>query len=156
GRKLSLPASSLIFEARLAARQNMKSIMCAVRTWDSTCRARLDCGAEPPPFWTARRLPSQALRSIIRSPLTVWLTVALSGLAHGQTKSAELPVISGALSLHDALRTGLGQNLSIKAAQAEARAAVGERDAVKSRLLPQLSATTYLATGDATNILTTA
>ncbi len=62
-------------------------------------------------------------------------------------------LISGPLTLENAVKTGLRENLMIKAAKADVRAANAETRAAQSMIRPQISANTFLTQGDTSNIL---
>ena len=83
------------------------------------------------------------------------LCLLIAGQAEAQTYPSGRPRLKGPLSLSDAVRTGLRDNLMVLAAQADRNAAAAETGMARSQLLPQLSATTFLSLADETNILTT-
>lgn len=80
----------------------------------------------------------------------------LSEPAGAQVLGADRPQISGALTLAEAVHTGMRANLMVRAAQADVRAAAAGTRIARSQRLPQLSATTYLTYGDFSNIFSTA
>jgi outer membrane protein len=85
------------------------------------------------------------------------LLCALTALPAGaQALGAERPQISGALTLAQAVQTGLRANLMVRAARIDVQAAAAATRIVRSQRLPQLSATTYLTYGDFSNIFSTA
>lgn len=65
------------------------------------------------------------------------------------------PLIRGPLSIVEAVQIGLRESLSIRAARADVRGAEAETQAARSMTLPQISANTYLTTGNASNIFGT-
>ena len=69
---------------------------------------------------------------------------------------ADRPRLGGALTLVQAVGIGLRENLMLRAAQADVRAAAAATRIVRSQRMPQLSATTYLTYGDFSNIFSTA
>ncbi len=76
--------------------------------------------------------------------------------AVAQTLGADRPQINGALTLAEAVQTGLRENLMLRAAQADVKAAAAGTRIARSQERPQLSATTYLTYGDFSNIFSTA
>jgi outer membrane protein len=88
--------------------------------------------------------------------LIVLICSALSKPAGAQTLGADRPQIEGTLTLVQAVQTGLRENLMVRAARADVRAAGAATRIARSQRLPQLSATTYLTYGDFSNIFNTA
>lgn len=68
---------------------------------------------------------------------------------------ADRPRLSGPLSLQDAVDAAVRGNLELQAMRFEADAARQETRATKAMTRPQISANTYLSSGDMTNILST-
>jgi outer membrane protein len=73
-----------------------------------------------------------------------------------QALGADRPQIQGALTLTQALQTGLRENLMVQAAQVDVQAAAAATRIARSQQRPQLSTTTYLTYGDFGNIFSTA
>lgn len=84
------------------------------------------------------------------------ITAFSGGAACAQTPGGGRVGLKGPLSLSQAVQIGLRENGSVRAAQADIRAAAAETQAVRSQTRPQVSANTYLSIGDASNILSTA
>jgi len=83
------------------------------------------------------------------------LFAALSLTAAAQVLP-ELPTLTPAsLSLKDALRIASANNLTLTQAQADADSASAAARSAQAQTKPSLSTTTYVATGDSANILTT-
>jgi len=72
--------------------------------------------------------------------------------AHAQTLGADRPQMTGSLTLAQAVQIGLRENLMIRAAQADVKAAAATTRIARSQRQSQLSANTYLTYGDAGNI----
>lgn len=70
--------------------------------------------------------------------------------------SMDRPQINGTLTLAQAVQTGLRENLMVRAAQADVKAAAATTGVVRSQKQPQLSANTYLTYGDFGSIFNTA
>ena len=77
-------------------------------------------------------------------------TASVNGFA--QNLKADIPAISGALTLDQAVNTGLRESLTLKASLSDIKAASAATRIARSQKLPQLSATTYLTYGDFANI----
>ena len=91
------------------------------------------------------------------STASLGLLCSIASMSAGaQTLGADRPQIHGALSVAQAVQTGLRENLMVRAAQADVKAAAAATRSVRSQRLPQLSATTYLTYGDFSNIFSTA
>lgn len=91
--------------------------------------------------------------------LPVVAVAALALLAapgKAQTLGDDRPPIQGALTLTQAVQTGLRENLSVRAAQAEAQVAAAEKRVARSQTRPQVSANTYFTYGDTPNIFSSA
>lgn len=84
------------------------------------------------------------------------LCCAGSAPALAQTPGEDRPRIEGALTLAQAVQTGLRENLMIRASQADVKAAAAATRIARSQRRPQLSATTYVTYGDFSNIFSTA
>jgi outer membrane protein TolC len=83
------------------------------------------------------------------------LCLALSAVpirVGAQGLGADRVQIHGSLTLAQAVQTGLRENLMIRAAQSDVKAAAAVTGIVRSQRLPQLSANTYLTYGDFGNI----
>ena len=65
------------------------------------------------------------------------------------------PRLSGPLSLRDAVETALRGNFDVQAVRFEADAAHEETSALRAMTRPQISANTYVSSGDMRNILGT-
>lgn len=76
--------------------------------------------------------------------------------AAAQPLAADRPRIQGALTLKDAIEIGLRENLGLRTQQAEARAAAAEARFARSQTLPQISANSFLSTGDMSALLSSA
>lgn len=98
---------------------------------------------------------SKTRLSILTTAGLTLLCPFLIGTTNGQTLGADRPQIKGALSVIQAVQSGLRENLMIRAAQADVRAASAETQAARSQTKPQVSANTYLSYGDSPNILST-
>ena len=102
--------------------------------------------------------------TVQRSNRTLWSALLLAGLpfclsvdpAQAQTAGADRPKFEGPLSVEQAVRTGLRENLMLRAARADVSAAAAETRIARSQTRPQISANTYVAYGDFSNILSSA
>lgn len=103
-----------------------------------------------------RRFISNPFRGRVLALTMCLLGGSIPALLDAQTLGADRLRIDGAISVARALQTGLANNQSIRASQADARAMGAERRATRSQTLPQISANTYLSYGDSPNILSTA
>jgi outer membrane protein TolC len=87
------------------------------------------------------------------------LLLGITANAHGQEGSGILdsdrPRISGPLALQTALDTAMRYNLGLQAKRFEAAATSEELRAARTMARPQLSANTFLSSGDMPNILGT-
>ena len=70
-----------------------------------------------------------------------------------QTLGADRPHIRGPVTIAQAAQIGLRENLTLRAAQSDVKAAGAETRMARSQIQPQISANTYLAFGDSSNIL---
>jgi len=77
------------------------------------------------------------------------------GQAGSGVLDGDRPRLSGPLSLKDAVETALRGNFDVQAARFEADAAHEETRALRAMTRPQISANTYLSSGDMRNILGT-
>jgi len=77
------------------------------------------------------------------------------GQAGSGVLDGDLPRLSGPLSLKDAVETALRGNFDVQAARFEADAAHEETRALRAMTRPQISANTYVSSGDMRNILGT-
>src|SRR5579871_1397004 len=89
----------------------------------------------------------------IRLVLLVLLTIMAPTAFSQQPPGAARPRIHGPLTVEQAVTAGLQYNLELKAAQAGVRAARAEKEAARSATRPQVSANTYLTTGDMPNVM---
>ena len=70
-----------------------------------------------------------------------------------QTLGADRPQVTGAVTLAQAIQAGLRENLMLRATQADVKAAAAQTRIARSQTYPQISANTYFAFGDSSNIL---
>src|SRR5438094_834623 len=76
--------------------------------------------------------------------------------AGAQTLGADRPRIQGSLTLSQAVETGLRENLMVRAARSDWKAARAGVRIARSQTMPQISTNTYLTYGDFSNIFSTA
>ena len=100
------------------------------------------CGAEKGQAQTPGEKPN--------AQTNVQANVPLPALGAGRQEQ------NGPLTLSQAIAFGLRENLLLRAARADVRAAAEDTRIARSQTCPQISANTYLAFGDANNILYTA
>lgn len=94
------------------------------------------------------------INNAVTSAFCAGLLNALTlSLGNTQTLGADRPQITGAVTAAQAAQIGLRENLGLRAAQSDVKAAGAETKIAKSQTYPQISANTYLAFGDSNNIL---
>jgi outer membrane protein len=88
---------------------------------------------------------------------TLFAVVLLFGAAaHAQpaaTDGSGLPIVTGSLSLADAVSLGLADNLPLRGARADFDAAAAESRSAGAQTLPGISTTTFATAGDSSNIV---
>lgn len=84
---------------------------------------------------------------------TLATTVQTGTQASAQALAQDRPPIRGPLSVRQAIEMGLRYGLDVRAMQAEAQAAQEETRAARAMTRPQVSANTYLTTGDSPNMV---
>ena len=97
-------------------------------------------------LWGVRAL----LIALPSAPASAWAQES------SPTLDGDLPRISGLLSVQTAVEAALRGNLEVQAMQFEAEAAREETRVARAMRRPQVSANTYISTGDMPNILGTA
>ena len=78
----------------------------------------------------------------------VGVVLFLLAIRGGAQTSAEIPKVTGPLTLAQAVQVGLRESLVVRAAQSEAKAAAAETRMARSMTRIQISANTYLTYGD--------
>jgi outer membrane protein len=101
-------------------------------------------------------MPRRGRRLSERALLVTLVSIGASFPAGAQTLNADRPKVAGPLSVSQAVETGLRENLTLRAAQADVLAAAAATRAARSQTRPQVSANTYVSYGDFGNILSTA
>jgi len=96
-----------------------------------------------------RFIPACALAAALAASSAAQTGIQTDAQALGQDR----PQISGSLSVRQAVETGLRYSLGVQAMRAEVRAAQQEARATRAMTRPQVSANTYLTTGDSSNMV---
>ena len=98
-------------------------------------------------------------QSILGMGSLLILLASSPAYSRGQASSGVLdgdrPRLSGPLSLKDAVETALRENFDVQAVRFEADAAHEETRSLRAMTRPQISANTYVSSGDMRNILGT-
>ena len=88
--------------------------------------------------------------------LTALLGAVLAAPAGAQTLGEDRLQIQGALTVAQAVQTGLHENRMLRASRADVKAAAESTKIARSQTRPQLSANSYLTYGDSSNIFSSA
>jgi outer membrane protein len=99
---------------------------------------------------------NQKGRHVLFTVITALLCSPLPKPGEAQTLDADRTQISRSLTLSQAVQVGLRENLTVRAARSDVKAAGAAARIAQSQRLPQLSTTTYLTYGDFSNIFNTA
>jgi outer membrane protein len=76
-------------------------------------------------------------------------------ISHAVIPGGDRPTISGSLTVQQAVSIGMKSNLSIQALAAQEKAAQQDTRAARAMTMPQISANTFLSTGNNSNMLAT-